>query len=505
MGRHRTRLLGLLSCAIVVAAACGDDDDAGGGADPASATTAAADSTSVVDVTTAGSTATSSATTTETDDAAAASGGADDAVEGQGAAAFERALRATADAPLAADDSLAPFVIGMPNLEGDPAGSFPDVREGAEAAVQLINERLGGIGADIEAGVGGRPVELAYCGHLVNQNEAQTCANEVADANPNVIIPGVNFFTPMMYPLFTEYPILEMLALGAASSDQPGVFAPVGSCATAWIGSAQLAAEIKGHDRLAVITGQTAAECWQDSGERFYQYYADTIDNFEFQGFQFNPGEVAGYPAIVQQAIEYLDGAENPAVYLPVQAADCAAFIQALRGAAVDAQIYTAYGCDDEAVLGLPEAEGVAIETPGYIVDQPELYSEFIQFELAELAAAIEAHGPETPVSSLMRQMFSTVMFAYQVANDVAAEGGDLDDRAAFREAVAAVDNYHVVGYRPISCANNTAEYESICNRRTSYALWDGESYTPDPDLPDGYIDTTELLVAVEEANPRQQ
>ncbi len=504
MGRHRTRLLGLLSCAIVVAAACGDDDDVGGGADPASATTAAADSTSAVDVTTAGSTATSSATTTETDDAAAASGGADDAVEGQGAAAFERALRATADAPLAADDSLAPFVIGMPNLEGDPAGSFPDVREGAEAAVQLINERLGGIGADIEAGVGGRPVELAYCGHLVNQNEAQTCANEVADANPNVIVTGLEIFTPMMYPLFAEYPIVEMLPASVADADQPGVYAPFGGCATSWPAAARHIAENKGHDRLAVIWGQTAAECWRDVGERFYEYYADTIDNFEAQGFPFNPGEIAGYPAVVQQAIDYLEGAENAALYLPAQAADCAAFIQALRGAGVEGQIYTATGCNDEAVLGLPEAEGVAIEWAGYIVDQPELYSEFIQFELDERERAIEAYGPETPVSSLMRQMFSAVMFAYQVANDVAADGGDLDDRTALRAAVAAVDNYHVVGYRPISCVDNTAEYESICNRRTSFAIWDGESFTLDPALTDGYVDTTELLVAVEEANPRQ-
>ena len=499
MQRHRMRLVGLLSCAIVIVAACGDDDDGGGGvADTTGATTVTAD------VTSGGDTTTPDPTATTQSDAGAASDGTDDAVEGKGAAAFEQALRATADAPLAADDSLEPFVIGMPNLEGDPAGSFPDVREGAEAAVQLINERLGGVGANVEDGVGGRPIELAYCGHLVDQNEAQTCANEVADANPNVIIPGVNFFTPMMYPLFTDYPILEMLALGAASSDQPGVFAPVGSCATAWIGSAQVAAEVKRHDRLAIITGQTAAECWRDSGERFYQYYADTLDNFEFQGFQFNPGEVAGYPAVVQQAVDYLAGAENPAVYLPVQAADCVAFIQALRGAGVEAQIYTAYGCDDEAVLGLPEADGVEIETPGYIVEQPELYSEFVQFELGELAAAIEAFGPETPVSSLMRQMFSTVVFAYQVANDVSNAGGDLDDRAAFRAAVAAVDNYHLVGYRPISCADNTAEYESICNRRTSYATWDGESYTLDPDLPNGYLDTTELLVAVEEANPRQ-
>ena len=488
MRRHRTRLLGLLTCAIALVAACGDDDDSGDAAlETAAATTA-----------TSGAATTTAATTASNSD------GTDDAVDGKGAAAFEQALRATADAPLAADDSLEPFVIGMPNLEGDPAGSFPDVREGAEAAVQLINERLGGVGADVEGRVGGRPVELAYCGHLVDQNEAQTCANEIADANPNVIIPGLEFFTPMMYPLFADYPIVEMLPTSIADADQPGVYAPFGGCATSWPAAARHITENKGHDRLAVIWAQTAAECWRDVGERFYQYYADTLDNFEAQGFAYSPGEIAGYPAVVQQAVDYLAGADNPAVYLPAQAADCTAFIQSLRGAGVEAQIYTATACNDDAVLGLPEAEGVEIEWAGYIVQQPELYSDLVQLELAEREAAIEAYGPDTPVSSLMRQMFSAVVFAYQVANDVSAAGGDLDDRAAFRETVAAVDNYHVVGYRPISCVDNTAEYESICNRRTSFAVWDGETFTLDPDLPDGYVDTTELLLAVEEANPRQ-
>ena len=31
-----------------------------------------------------------------------------------------------------------------------------------------------------------------------------------------------------------------------------------------------------------------ATECWQDTQERFYQYYADTLENFEFQGFPYD-------------------------------------------------------------------------------------------------------------------------------------------------------------------------------------------------------------------------
>ncbi len=185
--------------------------------------------------------------------------------DGQGAEEWAAALEAAESSPLAADDSLEPFVIGLPNLEGDAGGTFPDVGEGAQAAVKFINEKLGGIGADLEAGTPGRPVELVYCPHVIDQNEAQACANEVADANPNVVMVGVDFFTPLMYPLFANFPVIETLPIFIADFDQPGVVSPFGGCPTAFPSSAQMIAEIKEHDRLAVIWDQNAPgeECWQ--------------------------------------------------------------------------------------------------------------------------------------------------------------------------------------------------------------------------------------------------
>ena len=189
-------------------------------------------------------------------------------------------------------------------------------------------------------------------------------------------------------------------------------------------------------------------------------------------------------------------------MHLGAQATDCAAQIQALRAAGVDAQIYVTAACDSEAIRNLPESEGIDFEVPGYIVEQPDLYDEFIQFELAAREEAIDAYGPETPKTAFGRQMFSSIVFAYQIANQALEDGVDIDDREALREAIGAIDNFHLLGYQPISCAENTSEYESICNRTTGYAVWDGESFTIDPDLPDG-MDVTELLVAVEEALPR--
>ena len=372
MSSHRYFRMGaVLACATLVAVACGDDDDGG-----TTATTGAEAPDTTGSEGTTGETAGTDAPSTSAPDGTTGettAGGDIDTEHGLGASAFQAAMDATADTPLAADDSLPPFVIGIANLEGDPAGTFPDVREGAEAAVQMINERLGGIGADVEAGTGGRKIVLSYCGHLVDQNEAQACANQLADANPNMIIPGVDFFTPLMYPLFADFPVVEMLPIFIADFDQPGVYGIFGGCVTAFPSSAQIIAEVKGHDRLGVIWSQNApgTECWVDTHERFYQYYADTLDNFAFKGFPFTPGDQATIPPVAQQIADYLEGAENPAVHLGAQATDCAAQIQALRAAGVEAQIYTTAACDSEAIRGLPESEGIDFEVPGYIVSNP--------------------------------------------------------------------------------------------------------------------------------------
>ena len=336
MRRHRRiGILSVVCCAALIAASCGDDDDGGTGAETEATeagTEATEAETEATEAETEATEAETEATEAETgdteapDETAGGGGGPPVGEDGEGAEEWAAALEAAETSPLAADDSLEPFVIGLPNLEGEPAGTFPDVGEGAQAAVQFINEKLGGIGADLEAGTPGRPIELMYCAHQVDQNEAQACANEIAGANPNVVMIGVDFFTPLMYPLFADFPVVETLPIFIADFDQPGVVSPFGGCPTAFPSSAQMIAEIKEHDRLAVIWDQNAPgeECWRDTQERFYQHYADTMENFEFQGFPTTPGETAGQPAVIQQVSDYLDGAENPAIYFGIAAAECA-------------------------------------------------------------------------------------------------------------------------------------------------------------------------------------
>ena len=345
--------------------------------------------------------------------------------------------------------------------------------------MQLVNERLGGIGADVEAGTGGRPIELAYCGHLVDQNEAQACANQLADANPNMIIPGVDFFTPLMYPLFTDFPVVEMLPIFIADFDQPGVYGIFGGCVTAFPSSAELIAEVKGHDRLAVIWSDNAPgnECWtrhprallpvlrRHARQLRASRASRTRPATRRPSHRWSSRSPTTWPG---RRTRRCTSARRPPIALP-RSRPCGPPVS--RPRSTPPRPATARPSE-----ALPESEGIDFEVPGYIVEQPELYDEFIQFELAAREEAIDAYGPERPKTAFGRQMFSSIVFAYEVANQALADGVDIDDREALREAIGAIDNFHLLGYQPISCAENTSEYESICNRTTGYASGTGRA-----------------------------
>ncbi len=428
---------------------------------------------------------------------------ADDSRDGQGASAFEAAVNATADAPLTAEGE--PFVEAMINLEGDAGGTFPDVREGAEAAVDLINNQLGGIGADYDAGTPGRPIKLNVCSHSLTQEEAQRCANEIVGQNPNLIQIGLDFFTPLMYPVFQGIPTLQTVPIFVADFDQPGVYSGVGGCPTAFISAAEFMAESMKFDKLAIPYANNAPgnQCWTDTQERFYQYYADQ-GVWEFKGFPDEPGDPSDNAALIQNVADYLEGAENPGIFFGVQSSDCVEFLKGLKAAGVEAGIVVSTACVDDTVLGLPESEGMFVELQGYNVADPGSLTDFATWELGVREDAIDAYGPEAPVSTFMNDSFSTVIWGWQLANQVIADGGDPFDQAALSDAIANLGSYHFVGRPPVDCASAPEEYQSICYRQATYLQWNGEEYTTDTPLGTNYIDVTELMEKVAESNPRQ-
>ena len=109
----------------------------------------------------------------------------------------------------AADSSLAPVKIGLVNVDsGSP--SFPDVNEGAKAAVKYMNAELGG--------VNGHPVELVVCSAGFDVQSNQKCGQQFAnDESIKLVITCLLFNPGSMYSALTasNTPVLGRIPLTA--------------------------------------------------------------------------------------------------------------------------------------------------------------------------------------------------------------------------------------------------------------------------------------------------
>jgi ABC-type branched-subunit amino acid transport system substrate-binding protein len=496
-----TKLLAILFAFALVAAACGGDDETstdtgaeedGGvlGGETATEDTAAEDT--AAEDTAAEDTA---AEDTAAEDTAASGGGlANDAEHGFGAEYWESVYDAQ---PGPADESLEPVVITMANIEGTPIGSFPDIREGALAAVKDINENLGGIA--------GRPVELDVCVHGADPNEATNCANEIVDKQPNLHIQGIDFFNPLMWPTLVgaDLAILETVPIFISDFDTAGIISTEGGCVNAFPSGAQYAAEVLESDKVAVIHSDTGPgfECYTDTQERFYQYYSDEI-GMEFQGFPDASGDPSDNDAVVQGVVQFFEGAENPSVFFGIQSSDCNEILSSLAAAGVEATIVASGSCRDTAVEANPASVGVHFGSAGKIFERPDLWTEWETKTATARDAAIEAFGPESPKSSFMEVAHDVVMSAWVQMSILADGGSDLSDPAEIRAAFAEQSNLYRHNGPPVNCTNNASEFESVCNKLTTYYVWDGEQYQLGP-LEGEYLDVAELLQAVSDAYPR--
>ena len=372
---------------------------------------------------------------------------------------------------------------------------------GGRAVDQRAVGRVSGPTTRAEPGPARR---AGLCGHLVTPERGPALRQRGRRRQPQRDLSRRQLLHTDDVPAVHGYPVLEMLPLFAASSDQPGVFAPSEAAPPRCIGSAQFTAEIKGHDRLAILYGaQRAGECWRDSGERFYQYYADTCDNFEFQGFQSTRARSpATRPSCSRRSSTSTAPRTRPCTS-PSRRRTAPLSSRRSRRPAWTPRSTRPTGATTKPYSACPRRRRRHRDTRlhrGSARAVQRIHP--VRAGRARSSDRSSRTGDLGVVADAA--MFSTVMFAYQVANDVTAEGGDLDagcvpgGRGSRRQLPRRGLPADLLRQQ-----HRRVRVDLQPPRRPT-PLWDGESYTPDPDLPDGYIDTTELLVAVERANPRQ-
>ncbi len=79
-----------------------------------------------------------------------------------------------------------PLVIGMVNMENSVAGSYPDLSQATQAAVDFVNENLDG--------VEGRPIRLEVCNTGFSTEQSAGCGQQLVEAKVPAVLGGIDVF-----------------------------------------------------------------------------------------------------------------------------------------------------------------------------------------------------------------------------------------------------------------------------------------------------------------------
>ena len=492
------RTVALVAVLALGVAACGSSKKATSGsattAAPVATTTKATTAASTAGpVTTAGAPATTAGSTTTT----AASGGTAKQVGADVALANEqagqaKALKATGD----------PIVVGFQNPEGDPAGTFPEYRQAAEAAVRYINEELGGVGADYKAGKPGRPISLQSCKMAITPADSQRCANELASKKPFLVISSLNFFGNH-FAIYNaaKIPVLVGVPITALDFTSPGVFAigGGGGCLGAHTGLIEILTKQLNKKRIAIPWADTppGVFCYNDLEKKPLEVLAGkkldgsvikavgnsdlgSIPDLQHIGVAIKPGQADVTP----QATQVLDFKPD-GIGFSAQGADCWTFVSSLSklgwtqakiplvltGACIDLAKMKELG-DVAKGIYFVGTGAASLNDPASFTGQQKFEAETYVSRMAKYAEG----GADTAGKGFAGAGFTILMQIWEIMNEQANGDASKIDGTAFVKAMGATQNHHQWGGTGLSCADgvNNAPYVAVCNSTANTLQWDG-------------------------------
>lgn len=140
----------------------------------------------------------------------------------------------------------APITLGMINQENTPAGSFPELSMAARAAIDFVNEQLGGID--------GRPIELEVCNTKFSAEGSTSCAQDLVDAGVPAVLGGIDVFGNGIDILADNgVPFVGGIPVSGQSARSPNSFQFSGGSWGATVAMADYAANSLAAEKVAIV------------------------------------------------------------------------------------------------------------------------------------------------------------------------------------------------------------------------------------------------------------
>lgn len=336
-----------------------------------------------------------------------------------------------------------PVRIGFVNLEGGVV-SLPEIRVGAEVAVEHINADLGG--------VQGRPVELVTCELDLTPEKSIDCANQLVEADVAMVVLGIDVSIDAALPI---YEAAGIPLVGNA----PFTPAALESETATFLGAslyASAAAPLQhfadaGADSVTYLLGESAVT--RDLAESTLEPFAEEL-GIEYRTVFYDQAAPDWSVVTATAMADDPDVIGSPAAPDP----DCTGFIGALASAGYGGDILAGQCIAFVEELG-DQAVGALTTTNRWLPSDVEAAPADKQEEIGTYISEMTEAGAEDRVDSFGVGWFAITMDVFGVLRSI--EGSI--DRATIREALRnVVDQPSYMGGE-ISCDGSVAPGQSVC------------------------------------------
>jgi branched-chain amino acid transport system substrate-binding protein len=297
-----------------------------------------------------------------------------------------------------------PITIGMINQENTPAGSYPELSQGVDAAIAFVNEQLGGLD--------GRPIELEVCNTNFSAEGSTSCGQQFVEEQVPVVMGGIDVFGNGIEVLAdNEIPFVGGIPISEQSVTSPNSFQWSGGSWGATVAFADWAANELEAEKVAIVYGEFGSIT--QSAE-----YAQTV--LERSGVT---TQLVPYPILatdVSSAIQAAATGEPDAIFMLAADAGCAAGYEGMQTLGVTAQRFFTGACVSPTILG--SVDPAATEGTIFNVEGPISAADPNE-DAALYQAVIDQYGDGVDAMGAATVTFRAFMNLYSIMRGLGAEG----------------------------------------------------------------------------------
>lgn len=374
------------------------------------------------------------------------------------------------DGATPADDAADPIRVTMINQENSPAGSFPELRAAAQAAVAFVNAELGG--------VNGRPIELEPCITDFSVERSQACAQQAAQSGAVVVTSGIDVGANASLPVLEQNGLPLVGGVPATLAEMRSGIATFfsGGVTGAYMAFAEHAAR-EGRTKIAFAYGE-----FESFEVPVKEYGVPVAESLGLET------ELIPFPLIGADMLPVLTAAvDTGADAIVVGAADtaCVPTMTTLPELDFEGQLYLTGACAAPEILAqVPDdVQARVIFNSEGGADQDTESSLF--------DAAIERYATE-PAGGAGTVTFRSTMNLWNLLTSL-----DTIDAASVAEALAtSVDEPSFWGH-PYTCAEEQVTgMPSLCAPQQQLLRFLDDGDDPPEDASGGWIDVSTLLAS---------